>query len=504
MVSSRGPNWMVYAISQNVCSLRAVFRSGAIYEPPHLAGMSHLLEHVLFKTRGARLDQRMDALGARYNAATGKEYTVFEVTVPAEHALDAVRVLHDVTLRFDVSLRELQTEKDIVLQERAARASPLASLLTDTALGGTPYEKSVIGVERTVRAVSLDDLRAYHAERYVRNGGIVLGACPGECLAAVAGRVRALFGHLVPPTQGVVYDFLAGRAAFLEFADEGAARCKSCRLTMFPRPNAGGADAGCAVVFRGFPYDRRRTQILDFVLHALGGNPDAGWFGALREKARSVYTPSLSRDDTYANAGLVTLRFTSTNPILRVFDAVRRMVLATLRRGVAPGGAREFRALRDAYKAKLQVDLASSLSAALDWGAVDAVYAGADEGGCRFSQPDERIQAVDGFTLAETNDILRSFVANPLLVLLGNNDRDTCEAAFQKAARRAVLRFVSEISRGAKNALHRARSASESSEASEASEAVAGVLRENQPHPSSDTHMVTAEISVQARNEKST
>lgn len=148
-------------------------KTGARDEQPLVSGVSHFLEHMAFKGDEAftalDVNRVFDELGADYNAATSEELTVYHAAVLPEY-LDPVFDLLAVLMR--PSLRELDftTEKKVILEEigmyedvPAWHVSELAMLLHFT---GHPLGQSVLGSRESIGALSAEQMRAYHVERY--------------------------------------------------------------------------------------------------------------------------------------------------------------------------------------------------------------------------------------------------------------------------------------------------------------------------------------------------
>ena len=95
--------------------------SGSRFEPAGQAGISHLIEHMMFKGTDTRtagdIAREMDALGGRLNAFTGKECTCYHFKALDEHLLPGARVLCDMLFSSRFAPAELETEKGVVYEE---------------------------------------------------------------------------------------------------------------------------------------------------------------------------------------------------------------------------------------------------------------------------------------------------------------------------------------------------------------------------------------------------
>jgi predicted Zn-dependent peptidase len=147
--------------------------AGARDESPELAGVSHFLEHMLFKGNerlsADDINRTFDELGADYNAFTSEERTVYYGAVPADRAeklLDLLTELMEPSLRQE----DFDMEKKVILEEIAMYQDRPAQRLFELGNGrfwnGHPLGNSVLGSPETVGNMQRDAMRAYFEERY--------------------------------------------------------------------------------------------------------------------------------------------------------------------------------------------------------------------------------------------------------------------------------------------------------------------------------------------------
>jgi len=156
--------------------------TGSTSEPAEQAGISHLLEHMLF--RGTRLhsseeiDQIFDAMGAEINAGTDKEATSVYSRVLDRNLERAFGVMGEMI--FAPRLAELEAEREVVLEEIAMYEDDPQDVAFD-ALGGAifgshPLGRAVIGTAHTVGATTREQLAAFHARHYVPANIVIAAA----------------------------------------------------------------------------------------------------------------------------------------------------------------------------------------------------------------------------------------------------------------------------------------------------------------------------------------
>ncbi|WP_425256919.1 M16 family metallopeptidase [Rubrivivax sp. RP6-9] len=192
----------------------AVFvKSGSAHESRALNGVSHVIEHMLFKgtaTRDARrINLDAERLGAEVNAHTDKDHTAFYMHGLAEHAVSFVGMLGDIVRHASFPAHELERERQVLLHECTEdEDDPLSTAfkLFDKACFGThPVAQSVIGTRRNIERFTRDDLVG-HVQRQYSGANIVVGAAGRVDAEAVVRAAEAAFGdmaagspHTLPP-----------------------------------------------------------------------------------------------------------------------------------------------------------------------------------------------------------------------------------------------------------------------------------------------------------------
>ncbi len=313
----------VRVVSERVPSVRSValgfwIGTGSVCEHEDQAGISHLLEHMLFRGTdrygSQEIDEIFDAMGAEINAGTDKEATSLYTRVLDRHLEHAFEVMSDMV--WHPRFGELEAEREVVLEEIAMYEDDpqdrVFDLLGRAIFGSHPLGRAVIGTAQVVGSVTREQLAAFHAQRY-RPASIVIaaaGSIDHDALVAMAREVEST------------------RAAT---AGPGAANGQP------PRPPADGADEGetqaaSAPDFRqrasflqkdteqyhvclggaGIARDDERRFALRVLEGILGGTSSSRLFQEVRERrglAYSVFTFS----NLYAHTGEVGL-YVGTRP----------------------------------------------------------------------------------------------------------------------------------------------------------------------------------------------
>ncbi len=164
--------------SAPVVSAQAWCMAGSIHEGQWLgAGLSHVLEHMLFKgtaTRpGSRIDQEVQEAGGYMNAYTSFDRTVFHIDVPNTGTKVAVDILCDIMQNAALPPDELAKEQQVILREMDMNVDDpgrrASRRLFETAYTRSPYRLTVIGYPDIFHELKPEDIRAYYREKYAPN-----------------------------------------------------------------------------------------------------------------------------------------------------------------------------------------------------------------------------------------------------------------------------------------------------------------------------------------------
>jgi predicted Zn-dependent peptidase len=163
-------------------SLGVWIRAGSRDERDEVAGISHLMEHMLFKGTpeldALGIAQAFEGIGAQENAATGEEYTVLYARFLPEHVGTALDLMGDMILK--PTLADLEREREVIVEEIRMyedRPDQMADeYLSSLIFHGDPLGRPIIGSAETVRGVDRETLRDFHRDTYNQSNVFVVGA----------------------------------------------------------------------------------------------------------------------------------------------------------------------------------------------------------------------------------------------------------------------------------------------------------------------------------------
>jgi predicted Zn-dependent peptidase len=193
----------------SVVALQLWMRVGGRDETPPELGLSHYLEHMLFKGTPTRppgsIDRLIEGLGGTSNAFTSYDFTHFDVVVPAAHVKPAMELLADIAVNAAFPPAELESEKKVVFEEmNLTEDDPekfLGRRLSEVAYPGHPYGRPLLGTRELIQALTRERLNAYYKKYYVPKNMalVVVGPVPSTQVRTLA---LATFGQLTgPPVQ---------------------------------------------------------------------------------------------------------------------------------------------------------------------------------------------------------------------------------------------------------------------------------------------------------------
>jgi len=159
-------------------------KSGSRHEDPNVNGISHFVEHMVFKgttNRSAEdIARQVDSIGGNMDAFTGKETICFNIKVLDEHLPVAVDVLSDMVLHPVFDVKEITRERGVILEEiKMDEDNPdylVHEIFTQNFFKGHPLGKPILGTKETVRRFDQEATLAYYGSKFAPNNLIVSAA----------------------------------------------------------------------------------------------------------------------------------------------------------------------------------------------------------------------------------------------------------------------------------------------------------------------------------------
>ncbi len=296
-------------------SLGVWIRAGSRDEKDEVAGISHLMEHMLFKGTpemdALGIAQAFEGIGAQENAATGEEYTVLYARFLPEHLGRALGVMSDMVLR--PTLADLEREREVIVEEIKMyedRPDQLADeYLSSLIFNEDPLGRPIIGSAETVRGVDHDTLERFHRDTYTAPNVFVVGA-----------------GKLDPEgLEKMVEEKLSGLPEGEPFVREARPTPPSSRF-LFRHKETEQYHVSLGSL--GIPAKSEDRYAMAALNNVLGGGMSSRLFQEVREKRGLAYAV-YSYHQGYSDAGAIKTYVGSTTA--NIGEAVR-VIVEQLRR----------------------------------------------------------------------------------------------------------------------------------------------------------------------------
>jgi predicted Zn-dependent peptidase len=323
-------------------------RSGSRHELPEVNGISHFVEHMVFKGTRSRSAQRIarevDAIGGNLDAFTGKETICFNLKVLDEHVPTALDILSDLVLNPVFHSEDIQRERGVILEEiKMDEDNPdylVHEIFTQSFWKDHPLGKPILGTKETVRSFEQATLFDYYGKRF----------CGSSMVFSAAGNLE----------HDAFVELVAGRFACLSAAGDQPAETAPQAIAKISLRNKKSLEQ--VQLCLGVPSPplahelRYATLLLNTIL---GGGMSSRLFQTVREERGLAYS-IFSDLNPYRDTGsLCVYAGTSSDRCLQVIDLImtefHRLKSETLPED-------ELRRAKDQLKGNIVLGLESSMS----------------------------------------------------------------------------------------------------------------------------------------------
>lgn len=363
-------------------------KSGSMYETKETNGISHFIEHMLFKgtkTRSAYdISEEMDLIGGQMNAYTAKDYTCFYAKALSEHVVKAFDIISDMIVNPKLDEDDLNLEKSVIFEEINMNMDMpddmVAENLYKNVLGTHPLGMPILGSEQTIMNFSSDDLRNYMKEKY----------SPERTVISICGNFdRDAF-------LSIVYKYFGTLKRGLDTLSLSPATYKK---SIYIEEKQNLEQTHICLCFPGFSaYDKKRNHI-NLLNIAVGGSPSSRLFKRLREDLALVYS-IYSSSICYNPGGLFEIQTATSHELAqKTFNEIVE-VLNGVKDGISE---REF------LKSKEQ--LKSSVIMGLESITAKASFAGRSEIlKDKIKSEDELLNEINSITIEDVNKIAKEVI----------------------------------------------------------------------------------------------
>ena len=267
--------------SISTCSVGVFIKTGSRDESDTEEGISHVLEHMIFKGTPTRnyfeISDEIDYLGANVNAHTTKEETVFYINALTQFLGKSVDILFDIVTNSTIDEKELEKEKDVIVEEiKMYKDSPddlVFEMNYADSINGQ-YGKPIIGTEASVKGFTADEIRKYYKERYTKDN-ILIVVSGNFDKEEILQKIDEYFGKLA--------DTKVNRREKIDFSFNSGKKTVSKEINQ----------VNICISHQSEDYNSKNKIYTDILANIIGGSMSSRLFQEIREKnglAYSVYT----------------------------------------------------------------------------------------------------------------------------------------------------------------------------------------------------------------------
>ncbi|MFN8150716.1 MAG: pitrilysin family protein [Solirubrobacterales bacterium] len=379
-------------VTEAVPSFRSVtlglwVRTGSRDETPAQAGVSHFLEHLLFKGTdrysAIEISEYFDGLGAATNAATSKETTHLFSRFLDEHTEAALDLLAEMFLK--PTFPDIDSERQVVIEEIAMYedepSDRVHDVLADAIFGDHPLGRRVLGTADVIGSIPIPDISAYHQDRY-RGSNLVVSAAGSLEHERIVELVREHF----QPGPGDV----AG--------PNGGGPAHEPRLCFYPKETE---QYHICFGAPGIPRNDDRRFALGVMDTIFGGSTSSRLFREVREKRGLAYSVG-SYSEQYVDRGTVAMYVgTREDNVAEACEIIGRELESLRRDGVT---AEELERAKEGVKGRMVLSLEST-PARMARNARSMLF------GLPLLSIDELIERTDAVTLEDVHELANELYA---------------------------------------------------------------------------------------------
>lgn len=255
-------------------------KTGAKYETKEISGISHFLEHMLFKGTERKkgpleVVEVLDKIGGEFNAFTGEEYTGYYAKVNYSHFDIALDWVSDIFLNSKIPAKELQKEKGVIIEEiNMYKENPMMhieDLWKEVLYGDQPAGWNIAGTKESVLGIERKDIKKYIDSQYNASNTVICIAGNINEEDAIQ-KVKKYFSKINTNTP-------KDKQAVIE------EQLKPKTLALFKKNN----QTNIALGFRGYHMTHKDKFVLDLMAVLLGGMMSSRMFIEVREKLGAAY-----------------------------------------------------------------------------------------------------------------------------------------------------------------------------------------------------------------------
>lgn len=383
---------------------------GSRYETEKLSGVSHFIEHLMFKGTEKRkntlvLTREIDRLGAAYNAYTGKEYTGYYIKTDANYTKVALDILSDMLFRSTFDPKEMEREKGPIVEElRMYRDNPIMNIdniFEELMFQGSPLGRDIGGTPEHVMSFKRDEVLAFKRKFYGPNNMTII----------VAGKILPETKQLIETYFGQEQNTGTPSRVFKPAMFGPAGKRERVRIE-----KKATDQTQMMIGFPGFPYGVKELAAVSVMNTILGGSMSSRLFISVRERNGLVYTIR-SGHDSYRDTGYQFIRAAlEPKNIQKALELIKKEIEKIQKTSVS---AKELADAKTHIRGSMTLALEDSSEQA-DWYARQALFQKT------IKTPEERLADIDAVTAKEVQMVAKKLfkLKDMRIACIGNLESD--------------------------------------------------------------------------------
>jgi len=406
----------VYVLTEDMPNVRSVVVGiwadvGSRDEPPDAAGISHFIEHLMFKgtqQRTARdIAEALDAVGGQLNAFTTKEYTCYYARVMDEYFDLSLDVLVDMVLGSRFLTEDIDRERNVIAEEIKMYEDTPDELVHDVFTSAIWQEhalgRPIIGEVSIIESLDRSRILSYYQTYY----------SPANLIVAVAGNIRH---QEVVEKVGAVLGSVSGA----KLTRQGNMPVSNSKMICRKKDTE---QVHLCIGVPGLPMDNENIYAVQLLNTILGGGISSRLFQEVRENRGLVYS-IYSYHTSYHDAGLFCIYAgLSKNNVLPVSELVFKEIKAIRENGITEA---ELQRSKDQVKGNLFLSL-ENVTTHMSRLAKSKLYLE------RFVTPEEVADRISKVTRDEVRDVARAILMPESLAIAAVGPWDDCKILQEKA-----------------------------------------------------------------------
>lgn len=369
-------------------SLLVLVKVGSRQEQPKIYGISHFIEHMMFKGTVRRpttldLSKELDGIGAEYNAYTGKDVTGYYIKSDSRHLSLAIDMLSDMLIHSKFDAEELQKEKGVIVEEiNMYEDNPMMyveEILEELMFKGGELSHQIAGSRQTVKAATRQSMLKYKNAFY--NGRNVVIGLAGKFSDQHIAEIKDKFIFKIGRKSAIK------KANLKQTAPRGVVKYKETEQVQL------------ALGFPAFSQYDKRVYALQLLSIILGGNMSSRLFINVREKNGLCYFIR-SWPNLYEDAGALVIQAGLDKARIDFAIKAIKEELLKIKDEVFE---EELKRAKEFVAGKLALDLEDSMSIAQYYGNLELM-------GKPLIAPEEKLKKIMAVKLSEVKAVAKTII----------------------------------------------------------------------------------------------